>query len=409
MLPYTKVIAGASTNVTTPTSGELDQGNNQLTPYNSAINNGYYRQMSQGIFNLSAEVENVIEEAGLTPDSSLTQLLEGLDILYPRATTVQPINNYLTNYSTYSPSFRNVLINGAMQIDQRNSGASQTITAGAALAYTIDRWYAYCTGANVAGQQVAGTTPNSNNYRFTGAASVTKIGFAQRIEAANSQFLANNTATFSVDLANSLLTTVTWVAYYANTTNTFGSLASPTKTQIATGTFTVTSTLTRYSTNISIPLAATTGIEIELSVGAQTSGTWTIGRAQLEFGSNATPFEYRPNQYNLALCQGYFERVGGQTANELVNAANCSASTNANTVVLYKVPKRAVPTISFSATNKFRFNNATNNYTSSAVAATSVTTISFLMSLTIAGATANSAGNVDTVDTTGTISISAEL
>ena len=88
MLPYTKVIAGASTNVTTPTNGEFDQGNNTLTPYNSAINNGYYRQMSQGVFDLSAEIENVITTAGLTPSSSLTQLLAGLDILYPRANTL---------------------------------------------------------------------------------------------------------------------------------------------------------------------------------------------------------------------------------------------------------------------------------------------------------------------------------
>jgi len=53
-------------------------------------------------------------------------------------------------------SFKNRIINGAMAIDQRNSGAAQTITAAAALAYTVNRWYAYCTGANVTGQRVAG-------------------------------------------------------------------------------------------------------------------------------------------------------------------------------------------------------------------------------------------------------------
>lgn len=212
-----------------------------------------------------------------------------------------------------SPSFRNVIINGSMQIDQRNAGNSQTITAGAALAYTVDQWYAYCTGANVTGQQVAGISPNRNNYRFTGASSVTKIGFAQRIESANCQHLAGNIATLSVDLANSLLTTVTWVAYYANSGNAFGSLASPTKTQIATGTFTVNSTLTRYSTNITIPSAATTGIEIEFSVAAQTSGTWTIGRVQLEAGSYATPFEQKSLDEILSNCQRYYEKSYNQT------------------------------------------------------------------------------------------------
>lgn len=211
--------------------------------------------------------------------------------------------------SSNAYGMRNRIINGAMGIDQRNAGASQTITAAAALAYTVDRWYAYCTGANVTGQRVAGTGNNQFAYRFTGAASVTAIGFGQRIEAINCWDLAGSTATLSVELANSLLTTVTWTAYYANTADTFGTLASPTRTQIATGTFTVTSTLTRYSTNISIPAAATTGIEIVFTVGAQTSGTWTIDNVQLEAGSVATPFERRLITQELTLCYRYFYQI----------------------------------------------------------------------------------------------------
>ena len=207
----------------------------------------------------------------------------------------------------------NRIINGAMAIDQRNAGASQTITAGAALAYTVDRWYAYCTGANVTGQRVAGTGNNQYAYRFTGAASVTGIGFGQRIEAANSFDLAGSTVTLGVDLANSVLTSVTWTVYYANTSDTFGTLASPTRTQISTGTFTVNSTLSRYSTQIFIPSAATTGIEIVFSVGAQTSGTWTIDNVQLEAGPLATPFERRLVGLELLLCQRYFVSINGAT------------------------------------------------------------------------------------------------
>lgn len=212
-----------------------------------------------------------------------------------------------TQNSGQLAGLRNRIINGGMSIDRRNSGAAQTITAGAALAYTVDRFYAYSTGANVTGQQVAGTSPNAYLYRFTGAASVTKIGFAQRIENINCQDLAGKTATLSVDLSNSLLTTVTWTAYYANSANTFGSLASPTRTLISTGTFTVTATLTRYNTNITVPSAATTGIEIELSVAAQTSGTWNIGNFQLELGSVATTFEQRSYGLEFALCQRYYQ------------------------------------------------------------------------------------------------------
>jgi len=236
---------------------------------------------------------------------------------------------------------RNRIINGDMDTDQRNAGAAQTFTAAAALAYSVDRWYGYCTGANVTGQQVAGATAGQFRYRFTGAASVTAIGFGQRIEQLNSADLASSTATLSVDLANSLLTTVTWTAYYATTADTFGTLASPTRTQIATGTFTVTSTVTRYNTNISVPAAATTGIEIVFTVGAQTSGTWTIGNVQLEPGTVATPFERRSYGAELALCQRYYQVFTSFNIEGYANAA----TTRAVTIPLpFLVQMRATPT-----------------------------------------------------------------
>jgi hypothetical protein len=243
---------------------------------------------------------------------------------------------------------RNRLINGAIAVDQRNSGASQTITAGAALAYTVDRWYAYCTGANVTGQRVANAVANTFSYRFTGAASVTAIGFGQRIEAINSADLAGTTAVLSVELANSLLTTVTWTAFYANTTDTFGTLASPTVTQIATGTFTVNSTLTRYSTNISIPSAATTGLQIVFTVGAQTSGTWTIDNVQLEPGTIATPFQWRPIGMEVGLCYRYYRRYlnNGTTYTALGSGLTQGTSAISRWGFQLDTPMRATPTLS---------------------------------------------------------------
>jgi len=252
--------------------------------------------------------------------------------------------------------FKNRIINGAMMIDQRNAAASQTFTAAAALAYAVDRWYGYCTGANVTGQQVAGsTTPTvtQNRYRFTGAASVTAVGFGQRIEQKNSYDLAGSTCTLSADLAiSATLTTVTWTAYYATTTaDTFGSLASPTVTSIATGTFTVTSTVTNFSANISIPAAATTGLQILFTVGALTAGlTWTIGNVQLEKGSVATSFDYRPYGTELALCQRYYETsydpgtaVGA--APSAISYPRWSTNGTANAVEKwFRVTKRATPT-----------------------------------------------------------------
>jgi hypothetical protein len=224
------------------------------------------------------------------------------------AQSTADLSNY-ANLTTNQPSFRNVLTNGAFTIDQRNAGASQTITAGAALAYTVDRWYAYCTGANITGARVAGAAPSRYYYRFTGATSNTAVGFGQRIETDNSFHLAGREVTLSVNIASTSLTSITWTAFYANTADTFGTLASPTRTQIATGTFAVTSTLGRKSATFTVPSAATTGIEIVFTGGALLgSQTLTYDDAQLELGSIATPFEQRPIGTELALCQRYFSQ-----------------------------------------------------------------------------------------------------
>ena len=207
---------------------------------------------------------------------------------------------------------RNRIINGNMYTAQRATSA--TVTAGTAVPTAstgypcVDRFFVYSTGANVTAAQVAGATSNKNLLQVTGAASVTAVGIGQRIEQFNSIDMAGQTCTLSVNIANSLLTTVTWTASYATTTaNTFGTIGTPTKTQIATGTFTVTSTLTQYTANISVPSAATTGIEILFTVGAQTSGTWQIGNVQFETGAVATAFERLQYSTQFELCQRHFQ------------------------------------------------------------------------------------------------------
>jgi hypothetical protein len=244
--------------------------------------------------------------------------------------------------------FRNRIINGQMQIAQRATSA--TITAGSTIAAgysTVDRFYVYCTGANVTAAQVAGASATKNRLQITGAASVTAVGIGQRIEALNSYDLAGSTATLSADLAiSATLTTVTWTASYATTTaDTFGTLASPTVTQIATGTFTVTSTVTNFSTNITIPAAATTGIQIVFTVGALTAGlTWTVGNVQLEKGSTATSFDYRPYGTELALCQRYYFKAQADDTSYLFGVGSATTTTAAAFVGNYPVPMRITPT-----------------------------------------------------------------
>ena len=259
--------------------------------------------------------------------------------------------------------FKNRVINGAMGVDQRNAAASQTFTAAAALAYSVDRWYGYCTGANVTGQQVAGSTTPTNTqfrYKFTGAASVTAVGFGQRIEQKNSYDLAGSTCTLSADLAiSATLTTVTWTASYATTTaDTFGSLASPTVTQIATGTFTVSATVTNFNAQITVPAAATTGIQIVFTVGALTAGlTWTIGNVQLEKGSTATSFDYRSIGTELDLCQRYCQ-VYGRVSSSCPMLGQCYSLSAAYTGYQFIATMRSAPTLTYSALSDWSANTA---------------------------------------------------
>lgn len=252
-----------------------------------------------------------------------------------------------------SSFLRNRLINPLMAIDQRNAGASQTITAGAALAYTVDRWYAYCTGANVTGQQVAGTAPAQKAYKFTGATSNTLVGFGQRIEQLNSYDLASGAVTISAYMTASTNTTITWYLYTPTTTaDTFGAIASPSVTQIATGTFSATTTRTQFTATISAAAMSGNNKGLELrfvaASGLGNTVTWTIEDVQLEAGTIATPLEKRSVGQELALAQRYFVTSGvkpgtasGAGACAIVNAGPTAGIGVTGT---FPVTMRAAPT-----------------------------------------------------------------
>ena len=147
----------------------------------------------------------------------------------------------------------------------------------------------------------------------------------------------------------------------------------------------------------------------QVNASDSTSNNFKIAAVQLEEGPVYTKFDRRMLQEELALCQRYYEMLGGQSNNEDICSGYSPNTTHGDGVVTFKVEKRATPTITFSGGTLFRFNNATSNYRSSAVAAVNQTTKTFIISLTISGVSPNSGGVIDTYDATGKVFIDAEL
>jgi hypothetical protein len=227
-----------------------------------------------------------------------------------------------------------------MRIDQRNAGGVVTIPAGSII-YTIDRWKVYAVGAALTGQRETWGAVGQSQfvYVINGAAGNTTAQFAQYIEQANCFDMAGQTVTLSASLANSVLTSISWGLYYANAADNFGGL-----TQIAGGNFTgVSSSMTRFSTQIAIPAAATTGLLVTFTAAAgQPSGTFVIGDVQLELGSVATPFERRPVGVELDLCRRYLQYVGG-----LVGV--CASGTQFSLHVNFPMRMRTAPATNTAA------------------------------------------------------------
>lgn len=340
----------------------------------------------------------------------LEKYVSGGDGSNPANNTYASNNMFLRDFLTaLGVSGRNLIINDVPRIDQRNAGASQTLTAGGAIAYTVDRWYASCTGANVSGQQSANISGSvyTHGYKLTGAASVTGMLFGQRIESLNiPQKAISQNVTLQVELANTLLTTVTWTAYSANTKDTFSA-----KTSIATGTFTVGSTPAIYEATFNAGASAGNGVAIEFTVGAQTSGYLWVSGCKLEVGSVMTPLLVEDEALEFLKCYRYYYKTAtGSNAFMKFSAGMSDSSTTFQTVAHLPVPMR-VPPSSFdsAAAGNFIFYTG-NNFTASAVSFGNTSTTTFCIFGTISGATLGQGGLLQANNTaTAYIGASAEL
>jgi hypothetical protein len=236
---------------------------------------------------------------------------------------------------------KNRIINGAMVIDQRNAGASISVAATTPSTYfPVDRFFCQSTGTAFTAQRVTGSGSFKNALRLTGASSNTSAYTTQRIESLNTYDLVLQSVTLSAVLSRSSGTTCTWTAYAAGSADNYSSL-----TTIATGSFTLTSTATAYSATFNAGANAGNGIMIEFFWGALGAGvTVDITGVQLEVGSTATSFDYRPYGTELNLCQRYFTRVGEGFTGWCVNSTTIWLGGSVNQTM------RTAPTVALIST-----------------------------------------------------------
>lgn len=233
--------------------------------------------------------------------------------------------------------FRNRVINGAMTIDCRNSGATASCPAGA-LTYVIDRYFAYAVGSALIAQKV-GISYNglTSALRVTGAAGNTVCVIGQRIESYNSADLAGKTVTLSFYAGTSSTRSVYINLYYANAFDNFSA-----NTTIGTVGVTFTSSYAYYTATFAVPSGATNGLTFDIGIsGGMTSGTMDVFGVQLELGSQATPFEFRNHAIELAACQRYYYRPDTIFTNQSYGVTG----SNSNFPFYFPCQMRTTPTI----------------------------------------------------------------
>jgi hypothetical protein len=289
--------------------------------------------------------------------------------------------------------FKNRIINGAMTIDQRNAGASVTSNS-ATNPYTLDRWRAVAsTGSGqFSVQQNAGSvTPPAGFTNYLGVTSLaTTSAGASDYFSIRQPIEGFNTADLGWGTANASTVTLSfWVR--SSLTGTFGG-AIQNQTANRSYPFSYTISVANTWEQKSITIAGDTSgtwatnssgsINLFMGLGAGssisgTAGSWSgsdfrsatgaasvvgtngatfyITGVQLEKGSTATSFDYRPYGTELFLCQRYFYKFGNTAGAEIMPiTAGCWGSSGRCSIYL-GVPMRAAPTVSLSGTTAGSF------------------------------------------------------
>ena len=275
--------------------------------------------------------------------------------------------------------FKNRIINGAMVIDQRNAGASVSITNSSP--YTVDRWLGFATqSSKFTVQQNAGSvTPPTGFTNYLGCTSLSaySVGASETFNIQH-KIEGFNTADLMWGTANAKTITLSfWVR--SSLTGTFGGvLRNGAVDRRYPFSYTISSADTWEQKSITIAGDTTgtwltnndTGINLLFSIGtgsslSGTAGAWTassvnsvtgavsvvgtsgatfyITGVQLEVGSTATSFDYLDYGRSLIQCQRYYQKLADSSTP--LGIAFSYANNSVTVGVSLKTTMRATPAI----------------------------------------------------------------
>ena len=352
------------------------------------------------------------------------------------------INGYTPTVSNMAG--RNRIINGDMRIDARNAGAAVTANG----AFPVDRFVALndSDGAFSAQQDTVAPTGFVNSLKFTTTTADASLG-ATQYAAVQHRIEGLNVADLAWGTANAQPVTVSfWVR--SSLTGAFGGVvANSAANRSYPFTYTISAANTWEQKSITIEgdtsgtWLTTNGIGIRvtfgLGAGSSFSGTagawsgstlvsatgavsvigtlnatWQITGVQLEVGSVATPFEHRMYGQELALCQRYYQKWGGNATYERI-ATGYAISTTSMEVFIprFYVPFRAAPSLNANSISNFRASEASGSFTATAISISQASPLSCGIAVSVAsGLTTNRPMSMDTNNTTSALlSLSAEL
>jgi hypothetical protein len=277
---------------------------------------------------------------------------------------------------------KNRIINGGMVLDQRNGGASISVSSGGN-GYPVDRFHIHNrTGTGVfSGQQTTASAP----VGYTNVLSVTTTTAQASLGSTEYGSLRHsiegfNTADFNWGTANAKTVTLSfWVrssltgSFGGSLINTAFNRSYPFAYTISTADAWQKISLTIVGdTSGSWATNNTTGIHVFFGLGAGSTysgpaGAWAgatyysatgatsvvgtsgatfyVTGVQLEEGNAATSFEFRPYGTELALAQRYYVEVSKRTLGENIGIGYWFSSTQLNGQITFPVTMRTAPAL----------------------------------------------------------------